>query len=113
MDENNQGKKSISVKLTEEAKANITEFASELGVDFACAGNLMIIGGLMRLGQYETEDAYLKAIREVEERYSVKVEAKMPRYVQGGDEEYRKNLEEQINQNREPVPVDGVKKEQP
>ena len=101
MDEDNQVKKSISVKLTEEADANITRFAAELGVDFACAANLMIIRGLMLSGQFETEDAYLKAIREVEEMYSVKVEAKMPKYVQGGDEEYRKNFEEQIKEGQD------------
>lgn len=93
-------KKIVSVNLTKEADANIKELADELGVSFECAANLMITRGLMLYGSFETEEEYLKAIHEIEGRFSVKVEDKMPKFVPGGDEEYSNELAESLSRNK-------------
>ena len=93
-------KKVISVNLTEEADANINGFANELGVSFECAANLMITRDHMLYGSFETEEEYLKAIHEIEGRFSVKVEDKMPKFVPGGDEEYRNEFTESLSRKK-------------
>lgn len=59
----------------------IEAFATELGItDAGCAATLMLINGMRKSGFFKDEQDYIESIKHVEEKYSVSVIDKMPKF---------------------------------
>ena len=87
-----QDEDSITVKLSKQIADEIAPLVDTLGLSPEAAIQCALVVSAMRVGVYKTKAAYVKAIRESERMFKVKLMKHMPPYIKGGDPKYIEEL---------------------
>lgn len=82
----------VTLKLSKQIADEIAPLVDTLGLSPEAAIQCALVVSAMRVGVYKTKAAYVKAIRESERMFKVKLMKHMPPYVKGGDPKYIEEL---------------------
>ena len=82
----------VTARLSQQIADEIAPLIDTLGLSPECAIQCALIVSSMRVGVYKTKAAYVKAIRESERMFKVKLMKHLPPYIKGGDPKYLEEL---------------------